>query len=115
MNAHESRYRVTALAPAMPLLLALLARPAAPALHVEVDHVRHAVVSFAATAHAFAFATSAGFEGDSALAISIGVASALGVAKELVDRAGGGSFDVLDLVWNGIGIAAAVVVVEAIR
>lgn len=106
---------MSALAAALPLLLVLHLPPAVSATRVEQDHIRHAVVSFAATTHAFAFAIAAGIDHDTAAALSVAVGAALGIGKELVDRRNGGPFDALDLVWNGVGIAAAAFLIGAMR
>jgi putative lipoprotein len=79
------------------------------------DKFQHFWVSFAATSFAFAAATSAGQDTDAALTISIPLAAAAGVGKELHDRRAGTFFSARDLVADALGIAAAFVLLREVR
>lgn len=109
---------MTPFASALPLLLALTATPAPPpSVHSGrgADDVRHVMVSFAAVAQGTAALRWVGLERGGAEAAAVGVAAALGIGKEVWDRAHGGRFDPLDLAWDAVGIALGGLLASAAR
>ncbi|HEX7050560.1 MAG TPA: hypothetical protein VF188_10190 [Longimicrobiales bacterium] len=73
------------------------------------DKLKHFFMSFAATNLAYGAARTAGLgKGAAVLAAGLG-AGAAGVGKELYDREHGGPFSHRDLVWDGLGIGAGLV------
>jgi hypothetical protein len=79
------------------------------------DKFQHFWVSFAATAYSFGAVRAAGVEAGVALYIAVPVAAAAGFGKEVHDRRRGGFFSMRDLVADGLGIAAAWVILREVR
>jgi uncharacterized protein YfiM (DUF2279 family) len=92
---------------------AIAGRPADPWL--GSDKFRHAWMSYAVTAFAFAGAQAVDVEARSALRLSVGVAGVGGVGKELHDRRSGGSFSGRDLLADAVGILAAYMILREVR
>jgi len=69
------------------------------------DKLQHFTMSFAATSFAFATARSIGV-GEPAAPAGAAAALVAGIAKEVWDVRGGGSFSLRDLVWDAAGILA---------
>jgi uncharacterized protein YfiM (DUF2279 family) len=79
------------------------------------DKVRHFFMSFAATSFAYGAARTAGLDhGPAEVAAGVGAAAA-GVWKEFHDRSRGRSFSFPDLAWDGLGIAAALILAAQTR
>jgi uncharacterized protein YfiM (DUF2279 family) len=79
-----------------------------------VDKWQHFVVSAVVQGVGYGFAS--GRNGHAAsLRIGAGTAIAVGVGKELADRARGRSFSVRDLVWDGAGTGAAALALHGVR
>lgn len=115
---------MTALGPALLLLLSMVApgpAPVPPVLPVQVheesglDDARHAVVSFAAVAQGYGFARGVGLSPDGATVAALGGTALLGIGKELLDRRRGGRIEPIDLAWDALGIALGAVLIGAMR
>jgi uncharacterized protein YfiM (DUF2279 family) len=79
------------------------------------DKFRHFWMSYATSAFAFAGARAAGLDADAALLVSLPVAGAAGIGKEVHDRRRGGIFSVRDLVADALGIGAAYFLLREVR
>lgn len=85
-----------------------LPRPQTPDRWLAEDKARHFFLSFAAASMAHGAARAAGLEDGAALAGAGALALGLGVWKELRDRGmEGETASLKDLVWDGLGVAAA--------
>jgi uncharacterized protein YfiM (DUF2279 family) len=73
------------------------------------DKLKHFFMSFAVTELAYAGARGAGLQETPALATAAALAAGAGVWKEWRDRQAGGPFSHKDLVWDGLGMAAGLV------
>ncbi|HEX6938468.1 MAG TPA: hypothetical protein VF158_03590 [Longimicrobiales bacterium] len=101
-------------APVPPTTLAGDTVPPRDAWFAE-DKLRHFFLSFAATSVAYGAARTAGLDhGPAEVAAGVGAAAA-GVWKEFHDRSLGRPFSRKDLVWDGLGILAAVVLATQTR
>lgn len=78
------------------------------------DKAQHFVMSFAATAFAYAGARFA-LDREPARFAAAGTALAAGLGKEIHDARTGEFFSIRDMVWNVAGVAIGVTVVRAIR
>jgi uncharacterized protein YfiM (DUF2279 family) len=88
---------------------------AAPDPWFAEDKLRHFFMSFAATSFAYGAARTAGLDhGPAEVAAGVGAAAA-GVWKEFHDRSHGRRFSFRDLAWNGVGIAAALILAAQTR
>jgi len=67
---------------------------------METDKKKHAIVMFFGTIVAFCLTRNIWLAG--------AVAIAIGLAKELIDWASGGVYDILDMSANAIGIMCAI-------
>lgn len=83
----------------------------APDRWLAEDKVRHFAASFAATGMAYGGARFA-LDRRSARTAAVGVALALGLAKELADARAGGPFSLKDLVWDAAGVALGMLLVQ---
>jgi hypothetical protein len=79
------------------------------------DKFQHFWVSFAATAYSFGAVRATGVDAGVALYIAVPVAAVAGFGKEVHDRRRGGFFSMRDLVADGLGIAAAWVILREVR
>ncbi len=95
--------------------LHVLRQRAPPDAWFAEDKARHLFASLALTAVVFGGATAVGLEWPDAGIAAGAVAGAAGLAKELSDRARGRPFSVRDLVWDGAGVGAGLVLAERAR
>lgn len=79
------------------------------------DKFRHFAASFVVTSLSASAARAAGADRPQSLYVGAGVAATSGIAKEIDDRRRGGIFSLRDLVWDAVGIAAALLVLDASR
>lgn len=79
------------------------------------DKFKHFFVSYATTGITFAAARTAGLGGSDARLVAAVAAGVAGLGKELVDAGRGTGFSARDLVWDGLGIAAALALVARVR
>lgn len=79
------------------------------------DKFRHAGASWAATVFTYAAVRSVHDDGDTAIAVALPVAAALGLVKEVVDHRRGGPFSGRDLVADALGAGAAWLVLREVR
>jgi uncharacterized protein YfiM (DUF2279 family) len=79
------------------------------------DKVQHFWASYAAVAFTFGGATAAGLDRGPALATAVAAGVIAGVAKELDDARRGWGFSVRDLAMDGLGIAAAFLLLREVR
>lgn len=111
--------------PSLQLPALLPAHPAAPAAADTTapgvdawfaeDKLRHFFMSFAATSLAYGAARTAGLGHGPAEVAAGASAAAAGVWKEIRDRRHGGPFSFRDLAWDGLGIAAALILAVRTR
>lgn len=102
-------------APPIPPPVVIDATNAAPDPWFAEDKLRHFFMSFAATSFAYGAARTAGLDhGPAEVAAGVGAAAA-GVWKEFHDRSHGRRFSFRDLAWNGVGIAAALILAAQTR
>ena len=71
------------------------------------DKFKHAGMSYAITAYAFAVTDSE--------AVAVGSAAVAGLAKEVYDRRRGYPFSIRDLIWDAAGIALGYAVIKQTR
>jgi uncharacterized protein YfiM (DUF2279 family) len=79
------------------------------------DKFRHAGASWAAAVFTYAAVRSVHDDGDTAMAVALPVAAALGIVKEIVDHRRGGPFSGRDLVADALGAGAAWLVLREVR
>src|SRR5690625_395042 len=79
------------------------------------DKAQHFFLSFALTNAGYGGARLVGISHRPAL-VTAGVATAAaGLGKEIYDERAGSGFSVKDLVWDGIGIAAGIILISYAR
>lgn len=76
------------------------------------DKAKHFFMSAFVECGAFSALRLTGMHPHPALNTAIGVAAGVGVGKEVYDRFSGGDPSLKDLAWDGVGIAAAGVVLH---
>ena len=79
------------------------------------DKLRHFFLSFAVTGMAFGTIRTTGLDGAPALLLAGAAAGAAGLWKEFYDRSIGRPFSRKDLVWDGLGIAAGLILASQAR
>jgi uncharacterized protein YfiM (DUF2279 family) len=79
------------------------------------DKFRHAGASWAAAVFTYAAVRSVHDDGETATAVALPVAAALGIVKELVAYRRGGRFSGRDLVADALGAGAAWLVLREVR
>lgn len=79
------------------------------------DKLRHFFLSFAATSLAYGAVRTAGLDHGPAEVVAGAGAAAAGVWKEFDDRRRGRPFSYRDLAWDGLGIAAALILAVQTR
>ena len=82
---------------------------------IAEDKLKHAAMSFAATAFVQAGLRGAGVETGTAVPVAAAIAGFAGIAKEMHDRGKGGTFSARDLAWDALGIIAGVMVTSQAR
>ena len=79
------------------------------------DKVLHFVANIAITTASYSVAMTAwDMDQDEALALGVGISSAVSLAKELYDLHTDGLFSGRDLVWDALGMGTAVLLVRAL-
>ena len=78
------------------------------------DKLRHFFLSFGSTGFAFAASRAAGADRDADWIASAAAALA-GLGKEISDHRRGWGFSLRDLVWDGAGIAIAILILKRMR
>ena len=79
------------------------------------DKLRHFFLSFAATSLAYGAVRTAGLDHGPAEIVAGLSAAAAGVWKEIDDRRRGRPFSFRDLAWDGLGLAAALILAAQTR
>ncbi|MEX2081711.1 MAG: hypothetical protein WEC33_08855 [Dehalococcoidia bacterium] len=79
------------------------------------DKLRHFFASFVVSSLSASGARAAGLDHGQSIAVGAGVGAFGGLFKEVQDARRGGPFSGYDLVWDAVGVAAAVGVLGAAR
>jgi uncharacterized protein YfiM (DUF2279 family) len=79
------------------------------------DKARHFFVSFGAVMLANGAFRSAGLNRNETVSVSVALTVTIGTAKEVRDGSRGGTFSVLDLLWDAAGAGAAALLLARTR